>query len=255
MLTDTHAHIYLPEFGEEQDAVLERALASGIGRILMPNVDEDTFAPMIGLCERYPDRCFPMLGLHPTSVGENADAVLDKIKGKRFLYKYCAIGEIGIDLHWERSFLEKQIHVFEEQLKLSMEMDLPVVIHSRDAHSYVLESIRRVGAGSLRGVFHSFSGTAKELDEILQLEHFYVGINGVVTFKNSNLSDVLKKTTPERIVLETDAPYLAPVPYRGKRNEPSYIWKTAERVADVFHITMEQLEECTERNVQTLFNL
>ncbi|MDD6210296.1 MAG: TatD family hydrolase [Bacteroidales bacterium] len=255
MLTDTHAHIYLPKFGTEQEAVLERAFASGIGRILMPNVDEDTFASMAELCERYPEHCFPMLGLHPTSVSENADAVLGRIKERRHLYKYCAIGEIGIDLHWDSSYLKEQIRVFEEQLKLSIEMDLPVVIHSRDAHSYVMESIRRVGAGSLRGVFHSFSGTSEELTEILGLGHFYVGINGVITFKNSNLSDVLKGTTPERIVLETDAPYLAPVPYRGKRNEPVYIWKTAERVADVFHISIEQLEEHTERNVQTLFNL
>lgn len=254
-LTDTHSHVYLPDFDNDREAVLERAFASGIGRILMPNVDEETIEPMLSLSRSYPEQCFPMIGLHPTSVDGRGMETLRSIVERKNSHSFCAVGEIGIDLYWDKTFLPQQITVFEEQLRLSIEWDLPVVIHSREAHGYILESIMRVGAGRLRGVFHSFGGTVRELREILALENFLVGINGVVTFKNSTLAETLKTTTPEKIVLETDAPYLSPVPYRGKRNEPAYIWKTAEKVAEIFAVSVLQLVETTERNVQSLFNL
>ena len=255
LLTDTHAHIYLPEFDDGREAVLERAFASGIGRILLPNVDDETVEPMLALCRRYPQRCFAMIGLHPTSVGADAMEALHTIVAQKSCYPFCAVGEIGLDLYWDKTFLSGQIAVFEEQLRLSIEWDLPVAIHSREAHKQVLESIRRVGAERLRGVFHSFGGNAEALQDILQLGNFWVGINGVVTFKNSSLAEILKAITLEKIVLETDAPYLSPVPHRGKRNEPAYIWKTAEKLSEIFNIPLAQLVEITEKNVHALFNL
>ena len=254
-LTDTHAHIYLSEFDDDRDDMLDRAFASGIGCILTPNVDNDTIDPMLALCRRYPRQCFPMLGLHPTSVKENGWNELQTIIARKDDYKFCAIGEIGLDLYWDKTFLAQQIAIFEEQLRLSVEWDLPVVIHSREAHRYVIESVQRIGAKRLRGIFHSFGSTTEELYDIINLENFMVGINGVATFKNSSLSETLKNTPVEKLVLETDAPYLSPSPYRGKRNEPVYIWKTAEKVADILKMPLSQLVAITEKNVKTLFNL
>ena len=254
-LTDTHTHVYLPEFDDDRDAALQRAFDSGIGRLLMPNVDEETFEPMLALCRRYPQQCFPMIGLHPTSVNENGEAALRSILEKKEVHPFCAVGEIGIDLYWDKTFLDRQISIFEEQLRLSIEWDLPVVIHSREAHGYIIKSINRVGKEWLRGVFHSFGGSVGDLEEILGLGNFLVGINGVATFKNSSLPETLRKASPRNIVFETDAPYLAPVPYRGKRNEPAYIWETVRRVAEIYDMPLPQLLEITEQNVQTVFSL
>ena len=254
-ITDTHSHVYLPEFDDDRDEALQRAFASGVGRILMPNVDGETFDSMLSLCCRYPQQCFPMIGLHPTSVKEDGEAALRAILGRKNEHSFCAVGEIGIDLYWDKTFLTQQIAVFEEQLRLSIEWNLPVVIHSREAHAHIIKSIERVGKGRLRGIFHSFGGSVSDLDEILGLGNFLVGINGVVTFKNSSLPETLRKASPRHIVFETDAPYLAPVPYRGKRNEPAYIWETARRVAEIYDMPLPALLEITERNVQMLFGI
>jgi len=254
-LTDTHSHVYLPEFDDDRDEVLQRAFASGIERILMPNVDGETFDSMLSLCRRYPRQCFPMIGLHPTSVKEDGETALRTILERKNELPFCAVGEIGIDLYWDKTFLAQQIAVFEEQLRLSIEWNLPVVIHSREAHVHIIKSIERVGKNRLRGLFHSFGGSVSDLEEILGLGNFLVGINGVVTFKNSSLSETLRKASPHHIVFETDAPYLAPVPYRGKRNEPLYIWETARRVAEIYDMPLPNLLEITEQNVRKLFEL
>lgn len=254
-LIDTHNHLYLEEFDPEQDALVDAALKSGIDTLLLPNVDLTTIDRMHNLCDRFPGFAYPMMGLHPTSVDEHYAEALKKTESYLGKRPYCAIGEIGIDLYWDKTYLKEQKIVFEEQLKWSIDLDLPVAIHTRDAYPEVLESIHKVGANKLTGVFHSFTGTITDLEEIKKLKKFKLGINGVITFKNSKLSDTILSTDINSIVLETDAPYLAPVPYRGKRNEPVYIWKTAEKVADTYGLTLDETVEITRKNALDLFKI
>lgn len=254
-LIDTHNHLYLEEFDPEQDALVDAALKSGIETLLLPNVDLTTIDRMHNLCDRFPGFAYPMMGLHPTSVDEHYAEALKKTESYLGKRPYCAIGEIGIDLYWDKTYLKEQKIVFEEQLKWSIDLRLPVAIHTRDAYPEVLESIHKVGADKLTGVFHSFTGTITDLEEIKKLKKFKLGINGVITFKNSKLSDTILSTDINSIVLETDAPYLAPVPYRGKRNEPIYIWKTAEKVADTYGLTLDETVEITRKNALDLFKI
>ena len=235
--------------------MVDAALKSGIDTLLLPNVDLTTIDRMHNLCDRFPGFAYPMMGLHPTSVDEHYAEALKKTESYLGKRPYCAIGEIGIDLYWDKTYLKEQKIVFEEQLKWSIDLDLPVAIHTRDAYPEVLESIHKVGADKLTGVFHSFTGTITDLEEIKKLKKFKLGINGVITFKNSKLSDTILSTDINSIVLETDAPYLAPVPYRGKRNEPVYIWKTAEKVADTYGLTLDETVELTRKNALDLFKI
>jgi len=254
-LIDTHNHLYLEEFDPEQEELVHIARESGIDTILLPNVDVATIERMHDLCDRFPDFAYPMMGLHPTSVDEHYTEnlkITESYLGKR---PYCGIGEIGIDLYWDKTYLKEQKIVFEEQLKWSIDLDLPVAIHTREAYPEVLDSIHKVGADKLKGVFHSFTGTIDDLEEIKKLAKFKLGINGVITFKNSKLSDTIKCSDMHHIVLETDAPYLAPVPYRGRRNEPVYIWKTAEKVADTFGLPLDETVEITRKNALDLFKI
>lgn len=252
-LIDTHCHLYLEEFDPEQDELVCRAKESGIGALLCPNVDATTVERLHALCDRYPDFAFPMMGLHPTSVDAGYVAALREIESCLDKRSYCGIGEIGIDLYWDRTFFKEQKIVFEEQLRCSIDRQLPVAIHTREAYPEVLDSIAKVGAEQLHGVFHSFTGTSAELAEIKKLANFKIGINGVVTFKNSRLREVLLAAEPADLVLETDAPYLAPVPYRGKRNEPTYIWKTAEKLAEIYDLSLEEVVNITRKNAVELF--
>jgi TatD DNase family protein len=253
-LIDTHCHLYLEEFDADRENLIDEALASGIDTILLPNVDTATIGAMLRLRARHPGFAFPMMGLHPTSVNKAYPAQLREIEHQLSQRSYCAIGEIGIDLYWDKTYLREQQDVFEKQLQWSIELDLPVAIHTRDAFPEVFDCIERTGADKLRGVFHSFSGTKNELDTIKQLKNFKLGVNGVVTFKNSGLADVLQQATIDDIVLETDAPYLSPVPYRGKRNEPAYIWKTAEKIAAIYNVSIESVALATRKNALKLFN-
>lgn len=252
-LIDTHNHLYLEEFDPQQDELVVIAKESGIDKLLLPNVDLTTIERMHHLCDRYPDFAYPMMGLHPTSVERNYPTVLKEIESHLSKRTYCAIGEIGMDLYWDKTYLKEQIEAFEEQLRWSIDLNLPVAIHNRDAFPYTLESIYKVSADKLKGVFHSFGGTPAELAEIEKLPGFLIGINGVVTFKNSKLAETISHTSLSRIVLETDAPYLAPVPYRGRRNEPHYIWKTAEKISETFGVPLEEVVEITRNNALALF--
>jgi TatD DNase family protein len=253
-IIDTHCHLYLEEFDADREHLVNEALASGIDTILLPNVDTTTIEAMHRLCDRHPGFASPMMGLHPTSVKKGYAIRLQEIERQLTKRNYCAIGEIGIDLYWDKTFLHEQKDVFKKQLQWSIALDLPVAIHTRDAFPEVFECIDETGPDKLRGVFHSFSGTENELDKIRQLKNFKIGVNGVVTFKNSGLVGVLQQATLEDIVLETDAPYLAPVPYRGKRNEPAYIWKTAEKIAVIYNVSMEEVVSATRKNALKLFN-
>ena len=254
-LIDTHCHLYLEDFDPEQEQLIEEAKASGIERLLMPNVDLSTIDRMHALCDQHPDFALPMMGFHPTSVDEHYAESLrhtEQWLGKR---TYCAIGEIGIDLYWDKTYLKEQQEVFEEQLRWSIDLDLPVAIHTREAYPEVLNCIYKVGADRLYGVFHSFTGTREELDEVEKLSRFMIGINGVVTFKNAHLDERIQDFPLDRILLETDAPYLSPVPYRGKRNLPVYIWKTAEKLGNIWNLPTERIVEATQKNAIRQFKL
>lgn len=254
-MIDTHCHLYLEEFDEDRDEQVRIAKDSGIEMILTPNVDLETIGSMHDLCDKYPDFAIPMMGLHPTNVDANYAETLRQIEAKLPTRPYCAIGEIGMDLYWDKAFVKEQKLVFEEQLRWSIDLDLPVVIHTRDAFDETFEVVHRVGADRLRGVFHSFGGTLAELEEIKRMENFYIGINGVATFKKVTLDQILPDFPIERVLLETDAPYLAPVPYRGKRNIPIYIWKTAEKLATIYGVSLEEIRGITRTNAIELFKL
>ena len=254
-LIDTHNHLYLEEFDPQQDELVAIAKESGIDSLLLPNVDTTTIGRMHDLCDRYPDFAYPMMGLHPTSVDEHYAENLKTTESWLNKRPYCGIGEIGIDLYWDKTYLKQQKEVFEEQLRWSIDLGLPVAIHTRDAFPEVFDSLYKVGCEKMTGVFHSFTGNEDELEEIKKLTNFKIGINGVITFKNSRLSEIIRQTDIHKIVLETDAPYLAPVPYRGKRNEPVYIWKTAERVAQTYGLTLEETVETTRKNALNLFKI
>lgn len=257
-IIDTHAHIFADQFSEDIDDVVCRAKEAGIERILLPNVDVDSIPELHLVVQKYPGYCLPMMGLHPTNVDQNWKEKLSSIRSAfdKNGEQYIAVGEIGIDLYWDKTFLKEQQTVFEEQLRWSIEFDLPVAIHTREATPEAIESIKKVGKDKLRGVFHSFVGTTEELKLILSLENFYIGINGVITYKNSKLRDVLKSSTDlSKIIIETDSPYLPPVPYRGKRNEPAYTVYILEELAKIYDISIDDIGDKTTNNAIKLFNL
>lgn len=252
-LIDTHAHLYAEEFQEDLTLVVERAKAVGVENVLLPNVDENTIIPLRKLTTHYPDFFLPMMGLHPTSVTANWKQQLETIYTQFLTLNCIAVGEIGIDLYWDQSLQQEQTVVFEEQLRWSIEKDLPVSIHSRNATFEVIQSIKKVGKEKLRGVFHSFGGNIDELKAILEMSNFYVGINGVLTFKNSKLGETLRHCPRERVILETDAPYLTPHPYRGKRNESAYLSLILQKLAEVWEIDREEAAYITSNNARNLF--
>lgn len=254
-IIDTHSHIYVDNFDTDIDQVIERAKTNGVEKILLPNIDVESIVQVHQLASAYPNYCIPMMGLHPTSVKEDWREALDTIKEQFKSHKYCAVGEIGIDLYWDKTFIKEQQQAFEQQLQWSIDYDLPVVIHTRGATAEAIACIRNVGVDKLRGVFHSFVGTEDELAAILDLENFYLGINGVVTYKSSTLRTVLKNTNLSKILVETDAPYLTPVPYRGKRNESSYTVYMVHQLAEIFNVSPEEVGKITTQNAIDLFSL
>ncbi|MDR2914223.1 MAG: TatD family hydrolase [Tannerella sp.] len=254
-IIDTHTHIYSNEFDGDRSEIIRFSKTAGIKSVLLPNEDSGSIDAINKLCDKEPGFAYPMMGLHPTSVNENYIKEIRAIESALAKRKYYAIGETGIDLYWDKRFLKEQKTVFEEQLHWSIDMQLPIVIHMRDSFNEVMECLHRVGADRLRGVFHCFGGTTEEWKEISKLSSFYVGIGGIITFKNNILHDTIKQIPLERVVLETDAPYLAPVPYRGKRNEPRYIIETAKKAAEYYKMTIEEIAMSTYQNALNLFNI
>lgn len=252
---DSHTHLYAEEFNEDREAAIERAKAVGIAAVLLPNIDVNSVTPLFRLCDEHPDFAFPMMGLHPTSVDSHYSSSLQAIEKTLTQRSYSGIGEIGIDLYWDRTYLKEQKETFEEQLKWSIDMELPVSIHVREAFAEVFDSIYKVGAERLKGVFHCFAGTADDLEEIKRMQHFKIGINGIITFKKSPLPEIIRTAPSEMLLLETDAPYLAPSPYRGKRNEPAYLCETAKKVAEMLNMTVEEVADLTRKNALALFNI
>lgn len=253
-LTDTHAHLYAEEFDGDRDEVLLRAKQSGVERIVLPNIDSSSLQPMLDLEARYPEYCYAAIGLHPTSVNETYRSELAIVEQELKRRPYIAIGEIGIDLYWDTTYLSQQQEAFAQQLSWSLEYHLPVIIHVRDSFDATLEVISQFKGRGLRGVFHSFTGTAGQARDIQAYGSFLLGINGIATFKNSGLREVLAQLSPEQLVVETDAPYLSPVPYRGKRNESSYLRKIVGQLAVVYGKTEEEIAAITTENTEKLFN-
>lgn len=256
MLMDTHCHLYAQEFDADIDAVLERCRESEVQKIFLPSIDSETHERQHRLCQRSTADCelLPMMGLHPCSVKENVAEELALVKN--YLNsgtKYYAIGEIGLDYYWDLSFKEKQIAAFEKQIEWAIEKNLPIAIHSRQSTADCIASIRKF-EGKAKGVFHCFGGTAAEAREIMEMG-FYLGIGGVVTYKKTDLRETIAEVGGSRIVLETDSPYLPPVPYRGKRNEPSYTKLIAEEVARALNLNMAEVAALTSANAMALFQL
>lgn len=253
-LIDTHAHLYSEEFRDDLSRVVQRAKEAGVEKVLLPNIDETTLDSLKAISDQYPGFFYPMMGLHPTSVKPDWQEQLDAVYEAFRPEIHIAVGEIGIDLYWDASLQKAQTEVFEEQLRWSIEKNLPVSIHFRNATMEVIDSIKRVGKERLRGVFHSFGGSADELDAILRLKNFWIGVNGVITFKNSGLAETLRNCPRERVLLETDAPYLAPVPFRGKRNESAYLSFILNKLAAVWNVSLEDVAGVTSNNAKDLFD-
>lgn len=254
-LVDSHSHLFLEEFADDLEQVMERARLAGVTHIFMPNIDSSTIAPMLQVCAKYKGYCFPMMGLHPTSVADNyldeLNVVRKQLEGNEH---YVAVGEIGMDLYWDKTYLKEQEIVFNRQLEWALEYNLPVVIHCREAFEQVYASLFPYKE-SLSGIFHSFTGTGEEAARLLEFPYFYLGINGVVTFKKSTLPDALPGIPLSRIVLETDAPYLSPVPHRGKRNESAYIKNTLAKVSEVYALPEEEVACITSENALKVFGM
>lgn len=254
MIIDTHTHLYLPEF-ESPEAAVERAVDAGVGHMVFPNVDVGTIAPMLALHERFPVNTSVAMGLHPTEVDDAWAADLARIESALDSRNdFVAIGEIGIDLYWDKTYRKQQREVFARQVEWATARDLPVIIHCRDGLDDVLDVLSSAGRVP-RGVFHSFGGNAEDVGRIRRIGDFYFGINGIVTFKNSRLREVLPVIGADRLLLETDAPYLAPVPHRGKRNESAFIVHTAAYVADTLGVSLDEIADITTANACALFNL
>ena len=251
--TDTHSHIYLPEFEEDRTAVVQRAIDANVSHIILPNIDVSSISQLKALANSYPEMMRMAMGLHPSEVYENYNdtmaVISEEIKANRELY--IAVGEIGIDLYWDKTFEQQQMIVFEQQYAIAEELNLPVIIHCREGLDQVLEVIQRYP--NVKAVFHCFGGTITDVERIRQFGDYYFGIGGVATFKNSKLREVLPIIGLERILLETDAPYLAPVPYRGRRNESSYVVSTAAHIAQVFDTDTATIADVTSANSEALF--
>lgn len=251
---DTHTHLYLPEFDKDRDGAVERAVSIGVSGMLMPNIDIHSLSKMLNTETRYKGICHSMIGLHPTSVKEDYLTQMEALEGLFNKHKFIAIGEIGIDLYWDKAFIAEQISALKRQIAFAIEKELPVVIHSRDSFSEVFSVLDKFAGQKLRGVFHAFSGNAEDAARAVRMG-FKLGIGGIVTFKNSGLDKVLKTVEPENLVLETDSPYLAPAPHRGKRNESSYICIINKKIADIYGMKEEDIAGITYANSASLFNL
>ncbi len=250
--TDSHAHIYLKEFDNDRSEVLKRCIDNDIQKIYMPNIDHTSIDNMLEVEEKYPDQCISMMGLHPCSVKKDFEKELYTVESWLSKRAFAAIGEIGTDLYWDKTFWEQQKEAFTIQVKWAKQFELPIVIHCRDSIDQTIDLVEELKDEKLKGVFHCFTGSEEQAKRITNLG-FHLGIGGVSTFKNGGMEKVIPELNLNSILLETDSPYLSPVPYRGKRNEPSYIPIIAERVAALKKITLEELKQATSSNAHNLF--
>ena len=251
-MVDTHAHLYDEQFDGDRDAVVARAVDGGVGRMLLPNIDAQTVQPMLEMCRQYRGCCFPMLGLHPTSVGEDFEQQLEIIEAYLDKPEIVAIGEIGVDLYWDKQYINQQLEAFRIQIGWARKYKLPISIHCRKSYNEIISVLKKEQDGSLTGVFHCFPGNVRQAEEVTKLG-FMLGIGGVVTYKNAEMATVVQHTPIEQILTETDAPYLPPVPFRGKRNESAYIYNIAQKIADLKSISFREVADATNANAEQIF--
>lgn len=253
MFIDTHTHLYAEEFNPDRTHIIKKAITSGVKKMYLPNIDSTSIDGMLQLEKEFPENCFAMMGLHPCSVNENVESELKLVEewlGKR---KFCAVGEIGIDLYWDKTFFEQQKMAFKKQIDWALKYELPIVIHCRDAFDEIFDVL--ISYNKLpKGIFHCFSGNLEQANKIISLNKFKLGIGGVVTFKNSGLDKVVEHIDMSHLVLETDSPYLAPVPFRGKRNESGYLVMIAEKVAALKNLSIAEVAEVTSNNADKIFS-
>ena len=252
MIIDTHCHLYLDDFDADRPAMMERAAAEGVERFFLPAIDSNTITSLLQMETAYPNRCFAMMGLHPCSVKENYEDELRVVEDWLTQRKFAAIGETGLDFYWDKTFTPQQYDAFKRQVSWAKQYKLPIVIHSRQSTQECIDVIKEMQDADLTGIFHCFGGSLEEARQITELG-FYLGIGGVVTYKNSGLAAVIEKMPLAHIVLETDAPYLTPVPFRGKRNESAYLKYVVQKIAEVKKISVEEVAEITTANAQQLF--
>lgn len=251
-LIDTHCHLYLDEFKQDIHDVIEKAKKIGVTKFFLPAIDSEVIADMLALEAAFPEEFFAMMGLHPCSVKENYKDELQIAEGWLNKRKFAAIGEIGLDFYWDKTFITQQYDAFETQMQWALERSLPIVIHTRNAMQETIEVVKPFAARGLRGIFHCFGGTYENANEIIDMQ-FLLGIGGVLTYKKSGLQEVLAKIDLEHIVLETDAPYLTPVPYRGKRNESSYLEFVVSKLAEIKNISIGEVAAITTANAEKIF--
>jgi TatD DNase family protein len=251
---DSHAHLFLQEFDTDRNLTVRNAVNAGITKIILPNIDSGTFDSLLDLCSIFPDICVPAIGLHPSSVKDNYIEELTFLEKKCLTRKYIAIGETGIDLYWDKTWFKQQCDSFSIQIDLARSLKLPLIIHCRESFNEIFSILEKKAGDGLTGVFHSFTGTLEQA-EIIQSLGFKMGINGVVTYKNSNLPEVIEHIPLTEIILETDSPFLPPVPYRGKRNESAYLLHIAEKIAQIKNMALDEIARITTNNAETLFSL
>ena len=254
MITDTHTHLYSEQFDQDRDAMIQRAKDAGVQRFFIPAIDSSYTERMFSLKENYPSDVFLMMGLHPTSVKENFKSELQHVKDWIDKKSFVAIGEIGIDLYWDKSFLAEQQEAFKLQIQWAKQKNLPIVIHCRDAFDEIFEVLEELNDDKLFGIFHCFTGNLEQAKKAISY-NMKLGIGGVVTFKNGKIDQFLNEISLEHIVLETDAPYLAPTPYRGKRNESSYITKVLDKLVDIYKLTPQEIARITTQNSKDVFGI
>ena len=251
--TDTHAHLYHEQFAEDRIAMVQRAIDAGVSYLFLPNILEASIQPMLDLCDHFPHHCFPMMGLHPCDVKENYTEVLDRMKLEFTKRKYYGVGETGIDLYWDKTTLDIQIKSFETHVEWAKELNLPLIIHARDSFDEICEVLDRMHDERLRGIFHCFTGPLEQAHKVMSYQTFMMGLGGVLTFEKSGLAEVMKEVPIDYLVLETDAPFLAPKPYRGKRNESSYLPHIGARLAQAKNLTDQEVAAITTANAMKMF--
>ncbi|MGB4844371.1 MAG: TatD family hydrolase [Ferruginibacter sp.] len=252
MIVDTHCHLYLDEFKQDIAGVIKRAEADGVHKFYLPGIDSTEIENMLLLESKFCGKCFAMMGLHPCSVKENYREELNLVKDWLAKRKFAAVGEIGLDFYWDKTFMDQQFEAFRVQIELSLHYNLPIVIHTRNAMQETIDVVKEFVPRGVRGIFHCFGGTIEQAKEIIDAG-FYLGIGGVLTYKKSGLAEVLEKIDLKHMVLETDSPYLTPVPFRGKRNESSYIKYVAEKLGQVKNISVEEVASVTTANAENIF--
>ena len=251
---DTHAHLYSSPLNENRELIIQNAINNGIDTIIMPAIDSDTLESMLELEAAYPNNCKAMMGLHPCSVKDNVQQELDIVEAQLKKRKFIAIGEIGLDYYWDKTFIQQQIEAFTIQMQWALEKQLPIVIHTRNAMGETIEAVKPFAKKGLRGIFHCFSGSQESAQQIISMG-FHSGLGGVLTYKNAAVAEAIKEIPMSHLVLETDSPYLSPVPYRGKTNEPAFMIEVAKKLADIKNIPLQEVAAITTNNAKEVFGI